>query len=195
MFKPFLQGYDMFWCPEHVALNIHKTSRVSTSQYSINKNNIEQLFHHGRDQCWKKRMSYMSSHRLQLQQLPSLHLFLFLSLLQVDGWPWLPTAACPPAEASRAFPGRPKGSPPFEHGNGFSCSGYHAWLSINMCIYMCIHIYMILYVYIFISIDYIRLLYDITVLLFQRPKWSILVNVIQKKNRAGDLFVLRHFME
>jgi hypothetical protein len=39
-----------------------------------------------------------------------------------------------------------------------------------MCIYMCIHIYMILYVYIFISIDYIRLLYDITVLLFQRPK-------------------------
>ena len=51
-------------------------------------------------------------------------------------------------------------------------------------IYMCIHIYMILYVYIFISIDYIRLLYDITVLLFQRPKWSILVNVIPKKKQS-----------
>ena len=49
---------------------------------------------------------YMSSHHLQLQQLPSLHLFLFLSLLRVDAPPWSPTAACPRAEASRAFPGQ-----------------------------------------------------------------------------------------
>ena len=48
----------------------------------------------------------MSSHHLQLQQLPSLHLFLFLSLLRVDAPPWSPTAACPRAEASRAFPGQ-----------------------------------------------------------------------------------------
>ena len=48
-------------------------------------------------------------HHLQLKmlkQLPSLRLFLFLFLLRVAEFPWSPTAACPPAEASRAFPGQ-----------------------------------------------------------------------------------------
>ena len=37
---------------------------------------------------------------------PSLHLFLFLSLLRVDEFPSSLTAACPPAVAYRAFPGQ-----------------------------------------------------------------------------------------
>ena len=98
---------------------------------------------------------YMSSHHLQLQQLPSLHLFLFLSLLRVDAPPWSPTAACPRAEASRAFPGQT-----FSAGIVFAswlqtphwsvCSEVPIiqYVYIYVCMYVCMYVYVLCWGYV-----------------------------------------------